>query len=124
MYQIGGLKAVAQGTRGGDLPDLTGGVSRGVPRGASWGESEGLTSGSGAIGPSGRVRSLSRALFTCSCQGQPLGRCRVVRRAFRVIRPAREKKRWQRVLVVTNCWPKAIPAVQRARLCASAGTAS
>ncbi len=56
MYPIGGLKAVAQRIRGGDLPDLTGGVSRGVPRVASWRESEGLTVGSGAIGPSSRER--------------------------------------------------------------------
>ena len=104
MYPNGSLKAVAQRIRGG-LPELTGGVSRGVPRGASWRESEGLTAGSGAIGPSSRERSLSRALFTWPCQCQALGRCRVMRRALRVMRPAREKKRSRRVLVVATGSP-------------------
>ena len=35
-------------------------------------------------------------------QGQPCGRCKVRRRAERVSRPAREKKRRRRVLVVTT----------------------
>ena len=40
------------------------------------------------------------------------------RRAERVIRPAREKNRRRRVLVVTTCSPRPVRAVQRARLCA------
>ena len=39
-------------------------------------------------------------------------------------RPAREKKRRLRVLVVTTCSPRPIRAVQRARLCAITWTAS
>ena len=35
---------------------------------------------------------------------------------MRVSRPAREKKRRRRVLVVTTCWPRPMRAVQRARL--------
>ena len=44
------------------------------------------------------------------------GRCRVRRRAERVSRPAREKKRRRRVLVVTRRSPRPMRAVQRARL--------
>ena len=71
-----------------------------------------------------RQAGSGRVLFTWSCQDQPLGRYRVMRRALQVIRPAREKRRLRRALVVTSCWPRAIRAVQRARLCASACTAS
>ena len=35
---------------------------------------------------------------------------------MRVSRPAREKKRRRRVLVVTTCWPRPMRAVRRARL--------
>ena len=45
-------------------------------------------------------------------------------RAERVSRPAREKKRRRRVLVVTSCSPRPMRAAQRARLCASTWTAS
>ena len=55
---------------------------------------------------SGRVRSLARAELNWFCQGQPWGRCRVRRRALRVMRPAREKKRRRRVLVVTTGSPR------------------
>ena len=54
--------------------------------------------------------------MACSAQGQPRGRCKVSRRAERVSRPAREKKRRRRVLVVTTCSPRPMRAVQRARL--------
>ena len=61
--------------------------------------------------------------------GQPIpdqrwGRCKVSWRAERVSRPAREKKRRRRVLVVTSCSPRPIRAVQRARLWAITCTAS
>ena len=42
----------------------------------------------------------------------------------RVSRPAIEKKRRRRVLVVTSCSPRPMRAAQRARLCASAWRAS
>ena len=50
---------------------------------------------------SGMARSRARARLNCSSQGQRRGRCRVNRRAERVIRPARAKTRRLRVLVVT-----------------------
>ena len=56
--------------------------------------------------------------------GQRSGRCRVNRRAERVSRPAIEKKRRRRVLVVTICSPRPMRAVQRARLWAITRTAS
>ena len=52
---------------------------------------------------SGMARSRARARLNCSSQGQRRGRCRVNRRAERVIRPARAKTRRLRVLVVTIC---------------------
>ena len=73
---------------------------------------------------SGMVRSRARARLNWVSQGQRCGRCRVRRRAERVIRPARPKKRCLRVLVVTTCSPRPIRAVQRARLWASTWTAS
>ena len=57
----------------------------------------------------------SRARLTFSSHGQCWVRCRVRRRAERVSRPAREKNRRRRVLVVTICSPQPIRAVQRAR---------
>ena len=66
---------------------------------------------------SGRARNRARALLNWFSQGQPWGRCRVRRRAERVSRPAREKKRRRRVLVVTTCWPRPMRAVQRASNC-------
>ena len=64
------------------------------------------------------ARSRARARLNWVSQGQRWGRCRVRRRAERVIRPAREKNRRRRVLVVTTCSPRPVRAVQRARLCA------
>ena len=46
------------------------------------------------------------------------------RRALRVMRPAREKKRLRRVLVVATASPRAMRPVQRARLWAITWTAS
>ena len=58
----------------------------------------------------------ARGLLNWISQGQRWGRCKVRRRAERVSRPAREKKRRRRVLVVTSCSPRPIRVVQRARL--------
>ena len=67
----------------------------------------GLAGGSVADGlrqaGSGMARSRARARLNCSFQGQRRGRCRVNRRAERVIRPAKAKTRRLRVLVVTIC---------------------
>ena len=67
----------------------------------------GLAGGSVADGRrqagSGMARSRARARLNCSSQGQCRGRCRVNRRAERVIRPAKAKTRRLRVLVVTIC---------------------
>jgi len=43
---------------------------------------------------------------------------------LRVMRPAREKKRRRRVLVVATGSPRPMRVVQRAGLCASTGTGS
>ena len=72
----------------------------------------------------GSARNRARARLNWFSQGQPWGRCRVRRRAERVSRPAREKKRRLRVLVVTSCSPRPIRAVQRAKLWAMTWTAS
>ena len=67
----------------------------------------GLAGGSVADGRrqagSGMARSRARARLNCSSQGRRRGRCRVNRRAERVIRPAKAKTRRLRVLVVTIC---------------------
>ena len=52
---------------------------------------------------SGMARSRARARLNWVSHGQSLGRCRVIRRAERVIRPGRAKNRRRRVLVVTIC---------------------
>ena len=77
--------------------------------------------------PSGREWNGSqpgKARLNFSAQGQRSGRCRVNRRAERVSRPAREKNRRRRVLVVAIRSPRPIRAVQRARLWAIVWTAS
>ena len=88
----------------------------------------GLAGGSVADGRrqvgSGMARSRARARLNCSSQGQRRGRCRVNRRAERVIRPTRAKTRRLRVLVIRVPSPRPIRAVQRARLCAITCTAS
>ena len=88
----------------------------------------GLAGGSVADGRhqagSGRARSRARAQLTFSSHGQSRGRCRVNRRAERVIRPTRAKNRRRSVLVVTICSPRPMRAVQRARLWAITCTAS
>ena len=69
------------------------------------------------------ARSRAKARLNFSAQGQRSGRCRVNRRAERVSRPAREKNRRRRVLVVAIRSPRPIRAVQRARLWAIVWTA-
>ena len=60
---------------------------------------------------SGMARSRARARHrNFSSQGQSCGRCRVRRRAERVIRPARAKTRRLRVLVVTIRSPRPMRA--------------
>ena len=61
---------------------------------------------------SGMARSRAKARLNFSAQGQRSGRCRVNRRAERVSRPAREKNRRRRVLVVAIRSPRPIRAVQ------------
>ena len=73
---------------------------------------------------SGRARNRARARSNWASQGHRCGRCRVRRRSERVSRPAREKNRRRRVLVVTICSPRPMRAVQRARLWAITCTAS
>ena len=72
----------------------------------------------------GRARSRARARLNWVSQGQRFGRCKVRRRAEWVSRPAIEKKRRRRVLVVTTGSPSPMRAVQRDRLCAITWTAS
>ena len=55
---------------------------------------------------SGMARSRAKARLNFSAQGQRSGRCRVNRRAERVSRPAREKNRRRRVLVVAIRSPR------------------
>ena len=102
------------------------GSGQGVPFtdwiGASWrGRSVGRMAGQWQTGRrqagSGRARNRARAPLNWVSQGQRCGRCRVRRRAERVSRPAREKKRRRRVLVVTICSPRPSRAVQRASNC-------
>ena len=62
------------------------------------------------------ARNRARAERNWVSQGQRLGRCSMRRRALRVMRPAREKRRRRRVLVVATVSPRAMRPVQRARL--------
>ena len=89
----------------------------------SWPDDRSVADGRHQAG-SGIARSRARARLNWVSHGQRLGRCRVNRRAERVSRPAIEKKRRRRVLVVTSCSPRPMRAAQRARLCASTWTAS
>ena len=82
----------------------------------------GLARVCGDVGLAGESRQ--EALADWASQGQRCGRCSVRWRAERVIRPAREKNRRRRVLVVTTCSPRPMRAVQRARLWAITCTAS
>ena len=64
----------------------------------------------------GMACSRAKARLNWVSQGQRRGRCKVRRRAERVIRPTRAKTRRLRVLVITVRSPRPIRAVQRARL--------
>ena len=88
-------------------------------RGLEWREFAGTLGQlqTGRQAGSGIARSRARARRTLPSPGQPLGRCRVRRRAERVSLPAREKNRRRSVWVVTIPSPRPIRAVQRARLC-------
>ena len=59
---------------------------------------------------SGRARNRARARLNWVSQGQRRGRCKVRRRAERVIRPTRAKTRRLRVLVITVRSPRPIRA--------------
>ena len=89
----------------------------------SWPDGGSVADGRRQVG-SGRARNRARARLNWFSQGQRCGRCRVSWRAERVSRPAREKKRRRRVLVVTTGSPRPMRAVQRARLWAITCTAS
>ena len=90
-------------------------------RGLSW---TGVARVCGDVGsvagwPSGREWNglqPGQARLNWVSQGQRRGRCKVRRRAERVIRPTRAKTRCLRVLVITGRSPRPIRAVQRARL--------
>ena len=90
--------------------------------GASWrrcsvGRMAGQWAGRRRQAGDGRARNRARASLNWFSQGQRWGRCKVRRRAERVSRPAREKNRRRRVLVVTSCWPRPMRVVQRASNC-------
>ena len=89
----------------------------------SWPDGGSVGDGRRQVG-SGRARNRARASLNWFSQGQRWGRCKVRRRAELVSRPAIEKKRRRRVLVVTTFWPRPMRAVQRARLWAITCTAS
>ena len=90
--------------------------------GASWrrcsvGRMAGQRAGRRRQAGDGKARNRARAPLNWFSQGQRWGRCKVRRRAERVSRPAIEKKRRRRVLVVTTCSPRPMRAVQRASNC-------
>ena len=70
------------------------------------------------------ARNRAKAERNWVSQGQRLGRCSMRRRALRVMRPAKEKIRRRRVLVVATASSRAMRPVQRARLWAMTCTAS
>ena len=105
----------ARGARGPDWREFAGTFG--------WADGGSVADGRRQAG-SGIARSRARARLNWVSQGQRCGRCRVRRRAERVSRPAREKNRRRRVLVVAICSPRPIRAVQRARLWAVTCTAS
>ena len=90
--------------------------------GASWwgrsvGRMAGQRAGRRRQAGDGRARNRARALLNWASQGQRCGRCKVRRRAEWVSRPAIEKNRRRRVLVVTICSPRPMRVVQRASNC-------
>ena len=102
------------------------GYAAGDSRGPGWREIAGTLGQlqAGRQAGSGMAFSRAKARLNWVSQGQRRGRCKVRRRAERVIRPTRAKTRRLRVLVITVRSPRPIRAVQRARLCAITCTAS
>ena len=102
------------------------GYAAGDSRGPGWREIAGTLGQlqAGRQAGSGMACSRAKARLNWVSQGQRRGRCKVRRRAERVIRPTRAKTRRLRVLVITVRSPRPIRAVQRARLCAITWTAS
>ena len=86
-------------------------------RGRSVGRMAGQRAGCHRQAGDGRARNRARARLNWFSLGQRWGRCKVRRRAERVSRPAREKNRRRRVLVVRICSPRPMRAVQRASNC-------
>ena len=90
--------------------------------GASWrrrsdGRMAGQRAGCRRQAGNGRARNRARAPLNWFSQGQRWGRCKVSWRAERASRPAIEKNRRRRVLVVTMCLPRplALPQIGRYR---------
>ena len=113
------------------MPGMAREYAAGNSRGPGWCELRGPSIGrwvgqlqAGRQAGSGMARSRAMARVNWVSHGQRWERCRVRRRAERVIRPTRAKTRRLRVLVVTVGSPRPTRAVQRARLCAITWTAS
>ena len=87
--------------------------SRGLSR-PGWREIAGTLSQlqAGRQAGNGMACSRAKARLNWVSQGQRRGRCKVRRRAERVIRPTRAKTRRLRVLVITVCSPRPIRASQ------------
>ena len=83
----------ARGARGPGWRELAGTFS--------WPDGGSVANGRRQVG-SGMARNRARARLTFSCQGQRCGRCRVSRRAERVIRPARAKTLCRRVFALAG----------------------
>ena len=111
--------------RTGPLRPYAGVAMRGMAK-VGWREIAGTLSQlqAGRQAGNGMACSRAKARLNWVSQGQRRGRCKVRRRAERVIRPTRAKTRRLRVLVITVRSPRPIRAVQRARLCAITWTAS
>ena len=111
---LGGRRTVFS-RRTGSLWPSAGAAMRGMAReyaagnarGPGWREFAGTLgqSQAGRQAGSGMARSRAKARVNWDSQGQRRGRCRVRRRAERVIRPTRAKTRRLRVLVVTVVRP-------------------
>ena len=104
MAVCGSCDARDGDTQQGTLSDRAGASLRGSSRWVGW----------SAVRPG--VDSRAKARLNFSAQGQR-SRCRVNRRAERVSRPAREKNRRRRVLVVAIRSPRQIRAFQQGRAC-------
>ena len=89
------------------------GYAAGDSRGPGWREIAGTLGQlqAGRQAGNGMACSRAKARLNCSSQGQRRGRCKVRRRAERVIRPTRVKTRRLRVLVITVRSPRPIRAV-------------